>query len=301
MGGELQRQVVVPFAPASGQHPLEIQTDPGFYSDGLVHLLLIPDVPASVKTNVGDVRLGNSKPFDVPAGVLTVSGDSASLPAPPVGSAPTFETLFAFDSKGNVVGNVGAYYDPAAFQLRFSSSVAHAAVAYTGYRSSARMLTYQPKVEALAQGGSKVTYGVIAAYYQGTLIVYQVTPPSFEQGLALIELYRRTSPKVINADGQFEKSPGYPQVGTYPGKSYVLDVVGSREIDRVHEIGFIDTDGHTFVYTPSVDILEPYVGDTNYAPTITTKIATLDPEKYSKEIIARARDFVKSKGLGQGL
>jgi len=299
--GELQRQVVVPFSPGSDAQQLAIENDPGFYADSLSHLLLIPDVGATVRADPGEVRLGNSKLIDVPAGAMTASGSSATLPHPPVGTAPVFKTLFAVDPKGNFITDVGAYYDSASFQVRFAREVAQAAITYSAYKTSARMMTYTPKIEASPSGGSKVTYGVITAWYQGTLVVFQVTPPSVQQGLALIELYRRTSPKIINADGPFEKPPGYPTVGTYPGKSYVLDVVGSREIDRVHEIGFIDTDAHTFVYTPSVDILEPYVGDTNYAPTITTKIATLDPEKYSKEIIGRARDFIKSKGLGTGL
>jgi len=299
VSGELQRTVVIPFAPSSGQHQLEIRPDFGFYSDDLVHLLLIPDVGATLTTDVGEARLGNAKILDVAGGVLSFSGgDSAALPLPVDGVPPQFRTLFAFDSKGQGT-SAAAHYDPQAFEVRLSRPCT-AAVAYTQYKARVRTLTYRPLVQASPAGGAKTTYGVIAAYYQGALVVYPVTPPSLDQGVAVIELYRRVSPKVINADGQFEKPPDYPQVGSYPGKSFVLDVVGSREIERVHEIGFIDTAGHTFVYSPSVDILEPYVGDA-YSPTISTKIATLDPEKYPRDLIARARDFIKSKGLGQGL
>lgn len=296
MSGQLQRLVTASFAPASGSHPLAIEPDPGFYVDGLVHLLLIPDVGAGLKASVGEARLGNSKAIDIPGGILSFSGsDSASLPAPPVGSAPEFEALFAFDSQGQPT-SVGAHYDPAAFEVRLSRACT-AAIAYTAYTSRARTIEYQPKVESAA-GGSKTTYGVIAAYYQGTLITYQVTPPNIDRGDAVVELYKRYSIKIINGDGQFEKPPGYPQSGEYPDRSMVLDVVGSREIQRVHEVAFLNSEGRVTVFTPTVTILEPYVGDNAYKPTVSCSIATLDPEKFSKDAIARATDFVRSKGLG---
>jgi len=296
VSGELQSQAVVRFSDgAGGKIPLQIIGDTGVWADTDIHLLLLPDVNATLKTNVGRATLGNSKVLDIAGGVIEISGsDVASLPFIP-SVPPSLTSLFAFDSEGNDLGSVAAWYDPVTFQVRLSH-VCTGAIEFSQYKASARMIAYTPKVEAIGQG-SKTTYGVIAARYQKSVVIHQVQLPTIERGEAVIELYKRYSYKVINADGQFEKPPGYPQTGTYPGKSMVLDVVGSREIQRVHEIGFINQNGRAWVYTPNVTILEPYVGD-DYTPTISCQIAALSPEQYPANIIAIAQDFIRSKGLG---
>jgi hypothetical protein len=292
----LQRQVTVPFSPGTERVHLAIEPDPGLYADALIHLRLVPDVAASLAADVGEVWAGNSKLIDVAPGVFQFSGsDTAQLPAPPVDSAPEFNVLFAFDSKGQPTG-ASASCDPASGTVRLSRSCT-AAVSYTAYKAGARMLTYRPKTEALA-GGASTIYGVIAAYYQGALVIYQVQPSTIERGDAMIELYRRYSYKAITADGEFEIPPNYPTSGAYPGKSLVLDVTTSLKIERVHEIGYLDPDGRAEVRTPTVSVLEPYVGDFGYKPKIECRIATLSPSQYPKDVIARAQDFVKSKGLG---
>jgi len=81
----------------------------------------------------------------------------------------------------------------------------------------------------------------------------------------------------------------------------VLDVDGSTQFERPHEVGYINERGYAWVESPNVNILEPYVGAGSYTPTMAVRIATLDANKYPPDIIAKAKDFIKSKGLGSGV
>lgn len=296
---QLQRQLVVPFAPRAGAFPLSIENDPGFYSDGLAHLLLFPDVAATLATDVGLVRFGQSKVLDIAGGVLRVDdGDEATLERPVYGNPPAFRTLFAFSSTGELIPkeSVIAHWDATALKVRLNRRCT-CAIAYAQYRASARTILYTPQVQPLAQGGTSVTYGVIAAYYQGTLVVHQVDLPEFDQGEELIELYVRYSHMVTTVDGPREAPPNYPASGAYPDRPMVIELDGSVKFERVHEKGFITPQGRAFVHTPNVSIYEPYVGDA-YTPTILNRVATLDPQKYPADIISRANDFIRSRGLG---
>ncbi len=299
MTAQLQAQVTAPFRIAgAGQIPLAIQGDSGLYADSDIHLLLTPNVAAELHASPrgAEVRLGGSKIIDVPGGVLTFSNsDTAALPFVPTESNPEFSPGIAFDSLGQPV-SVSAFYDAPAFSVRASRKFT-GSIDYSAYQTTARILTYTPLVETFGDG-ARTTFGSITAYYRGSLLVYQVQPTTILNGAALIELYRIYSYKVITHDGEFEAPPTYPTSGAYPGKTLVIDTDGWK-FERPHEIGYIDDQGHAYPQTPNVQILEPYVGDGTYTPTKFKRIATLDPTKYPPEIIAKANDFVRSRGLGK--
>jgi hypothetical protein len=299
---QLQRQVQISFSTLAGSVPLAIEQDPGVYNDALTHLLLFPDVFASVRATVGEVHLGNSKVIDVPGGVLQVSNsDTASLPVPPSsGFAPTFETIFSMNSDAEDV-DAAAYYDSASFLVRLSRRCT-AAISYSPYKASARMLTYTPKVESSPAGGAKTTYGVIVARYQGAMIIYPVTPPSFENGEDKIELYAITSHSISTRDGEFEFPPGFPAVLDYtnpPAATPDFDQSIVAKNERIHEVGYINARGYCWVEQRNVVIREPYVGNNNYTPVKSKRVNTLDPKKYTSDIIAKAADFIASRGLGR--
>lgn len=301
MSSALQRQVTVPFSPGSRSISLEIKNDPGMYADGLAHLLLIPDVPASLAADVGEVVLGGSKVIEIPGGILTFSGsDSAPLPATPIDTPPEFKSLFAFNSKGQPT-TADAHYDRSTGAVRLTRSCT-GAISYTGYKSSARIITYRPRTEVLPTytgggviGGGKTTYGVIAAYYEGTLITHQVVMPDMVNGNDEVELYRIVSDKVITPEGEFEKPPAYPN-NTYPGLGISIDMSSSVLIERVHEIGFMDSTGRAWTKEPYAPILEPYVGSLSYKPVKRLRESPVPEDRYDKKIVARARDIVKARG-----
>jgi hypothetical protein len=297
---QLQADVLFPFRSATGfgnGPPLTIEGDAGLFSDGYIHLLLSPNVPATVRTNVGTVIEDGVKEYQVPGGVITFSNsDTASLQKEPTASNPEFTTLFAFDDTGNVV-QVSMFYDRPTFTIRASRAFT-GVVAYTPYLTTSRKLLYSPGQEP-SPGGAITTFGVVAAYYQGSLAIHQVDATTLENGLFMPEFYRIYSEKVITPDGEFEFPPGYPSSGAYPAKAFTLDTSVSLKIERVHEMGQIDEAGRVFITRPNVLILEPYVGDTAYKPVTAKRIATLDPKVYGADIIRKANDFIASKGLGR--
>jgi hypothetical protein len=145
----------------------------------------------------------------------------------------------------------------------------------------------------------RTTFGVIAAYYPPrSQVVHQVQPFGVEEGNVEVELYRIVSYSVTNNDGEFENPPGYPADGSYPDRPLVLDTSQTLQTERAHEIGYMDQRGRAWVRSLFVPTVEPYIGDSNYAPTKFCKISTVPPDLFDKELIAKAANFVKSRGYG---
>lgn len=298
---QLKSSTNVPFGPdgGGGSAPL-IELDPAFYDDNDRHLLVYPTDAGPIVTNLGRIAVRGVKEVHVPGGILSITGDSADLVKQPAGEIPEFKTLFAFTEKGQPTGPVGARYDAATKKVILNQKCT-CAISYGPYLAQALQVTYTPLTERLGDGVS-VTYGVVAAYHQGAITVFEIPPlEEDDNGNAIIELYRIFSKKVINADGAFEKPPGFPTTGSYPGKSFVLDTTQAMEIERVHEIGFMNQRGYAWAETYTVSVLEPYVGDGNYVVALENRVSTLDPAKYSASLRQKAMDFIKSKGLAKGV
>jgi hypothetical protein len=295
MDPTLKTTLVVNFGVDNTEGPLTIEGDPGIYFDSDIRLLLFPGSYTAINTNIGSVRTGFTKTVEVPPGVLQFGGGStAQLPKKPVHSNPQFKVLFAFDLKG-VPLDISVSNNGAAVN---ASKDCHAAVAYSGYLSSGLQLIYSPGVEAGIYGSS-ISYGVVAVYKApSSIITHQVQPSSIEAGNVETELYRIVSYAVTTPEGEFEAPPGYPSTGTYPNKTLKLDVSTSLRTERVHEIGYMDSLGRGFVRSFHVTKLEPYIGDGNYTIPLVCKESTLPQDQYSRDVIAKAKDFVKSRNLG---
>jgi len=294
----LQAQTQVTIAPGSGGvGALLIERDTNAYADLDAHLLLFPAVDAYLATSAGSVRKGNVRNVDVGPGIVVFSGSStAQLQKPPTADAPTFQVLYAFNREGMPVPT-GVSLDRNTGELRADADV-YAAVAHSAYRSRALELIYTPLVERMGNG-SRTTYGVIAAYYPPSAqTIYQVEPFDIDQGDIKIELYRIFSYSVSNQDGEFEFPPNYPGDGAYPDRSFVFDTSSSLQTERVHEIGYINQRGHTWVTPLHVPIMEPYIGAGDYTPKLYYRENRLNEKDYPQDLIAKAKAFVASKGFG---
>lgn len=298
MTSRVTASTVARFATRNSGFPLVIERDPGVFSDSDAHLLISPaNVATKIVANVGSVRLGATKPVEVAGGILQVSGGSASLPRMPIYSSPEFRVLFAFDIETGDEITPQVTYNGVNNEVRLSLPC-YAAIEYTRYTGRVQELIYTPLVEA-SSAGSNTTFGVIAAFAPpSSLTVYQVDGTT-EAGTDDIELYRIISYAVTTPDGEFEMPPGYPGSGAYPGKP-TLDLTTHLRTERVHEIGKMRSDGYAFVTTYNVTRLNPYIGDLGYTIPTVCRSATLDPNKYSKSVILKAKDFIASRGLGCG-
>lgn len=280
---------------------LRIIGDTGVFGDNDIHLLMIPAVNASLSTDVGAVRFGATKPYNVPGGVLQFNGGTiATLPFQPGFSNPQFKSLMSFDLSGNPAA-VTFSFDGLNNQVK-ASRACYAALAFSAYEAAARIILYTPETTILGPGTS-TTFGTIAAFAQpNNLVTFQVQPTSSDEGNIEIELYRRVSFAVTTPDGEFEQPPGYPGTGSYPDRPLVIDVSTSLRTERVHEIGLMDAAGRGWVRNFFVPVKEPYIGDVPYSDTLLAtlgcKISTLPPSQFSTELILKAKQFVNSKGYG---
>jgi hypothetical protein len=285
---------------------LSIENDPGAYGDDVVHLLLFPNVAAQVACDIGTIEVGGTKVTNVQGGVLSFSGSAeASLGKIP-NNVPTFNVLFAFDATNDSIGGLGSAgsdaigftWDGVANVLR-ASKPCYAAVSYTKYETTARQLRYRGKGEPLANGGIAVTFGVVAAYYNKSVVTHQVEPFNTDDGNSDYEMYRIVSSAITTRDGEFEKPPTFPTSGTYPDRALVLDTATFLETERVHEIGRMDAKGRAYVVTYYVPVLEPYIGDITYKPKKSLKESTLPSSLFTEEQILAAKAAVARRGQGK--
>lgn len=298
MPTKLQAEARVSFASTTGDSPpLLIERDANAYADLDAHLLLYPAVDAFLATSAGTVRKGSVRNVEVGAGIVVFSGSAtAQLPKPPTAENPTFQVLYSFDRKGQSRPTSIAL-DAVTGELKADAEV-YAAVAHSPYKSRALELIYTPLTERLGTG-VRTTYGVIAAYYPPTSqAIYQVEPFDVDQGNVEVELYRIVSYSVTNNDGEFELPPNYPADGAYPDRSLVLDTSNTLQTERAHEIGYMDQRGRAWVRSLNVPTLEPYVGSVDYKATRHCKVSSIPEGLFDKELIARASNFVKSRGYG---
>lgn len=299
MTSPVQAQATAQIAPGGGDSiSLSFEQEAGIRTDLDVHLLLFPPVDATLEASAGKVRKGIAKTIDVAGGVITFNGgDTAHLPKLPVIENPVLKVLFAFDMQGAAI-SPGISLDGATGTLK-ANAPCTAAVSFTPYQTRALEVVYTPLVENLGTG-TKSTFGTIAAFYPPrSMTTYQVEPFNIDLGQSDIELYRIFSNSVTTSEGEFERPPNYPASGSYPEKTKVLDTSQTLETERVHEIGFINERGYAFVREYFVRTLEPYIGDSAYAPIKKYRESgALDPKKYPKDLIAKAMNFIKSRGLG---
>jgi hypothetical protein len=287
----------------AGTQLLSIEIDEGVFNDFVIHLLLFfsrPFLDLQLSCSAGSVVAGGLRMANVPGGVLTFSGsNTAALPKVPSGGGLSFSPMFAFDATGSAPHRgISFSYDSENVLLR-SSQPCHAAVRYSSYRTIAMQLLYTPGFARAADGTALAQYGTIVAYAKPDAIVtYDVQPFSIDSGDSQFEIYRIVSEAVTTLEGKFEKPPGFPNDGTYPGKELSLDPATMLVTDRVHEIGHMDALGRAYTQSFYVENLPPYdIGA--YTPVKALKVSKLVDSIFSKEVIERARNAVAFRGLGK--
>jgi|GEM_PF-7083626 len=293
MTARVTAHTVARFVEPSGGSPLLlIEPDPGAYLGIDVHLLISPPAVAeSIVADVGQVRLKSIKEIDVTQGILEVSGsNTCSLPRLPA-TRPLLNVLFAFDAATGAVIHPTVRLNILTGLITLSKNC-YAAVSYGSYKTRVQELLYTPLVE-----GFSVTYGVIAAFRKpATMVIYQVELPTFN-GQNDLEIYRITSPAITTPTGEFEKPPGFPTDGSYPGKTFVLNLDVYLQTKRVHEIGRMRPDGFAYVTRFYVPVLDPYIGDLAYSITKTLEESTL-PNDLPSNLVLKAKDYIASRQLG---
>lgn len=301
---EVSAHVVARFpASAGGGRGLTIEADPGIYGDSDVHLLISPPgVATIIGTDIGSVRLGSTKPIPVDGGILQISGsNTANLPRfVGGGTTPMFEVKLAIID--GVQSEVSFTYNQLTNELRLSEA-AHAFVKYSDYEIRAQELIYTPEVGMFPGGGALVRYGYVWAFAPpDDLVLYQVTPANLDLGNSEYEIYRITSPVIGNGTGiEYEKPPNYPNSGAYtaPPVAFVLELEGTFQTKRTHEIGLMDSLGRAWVRTFFRANLEPYIGNSNFTPTKTLEPSTLPDDIFDKSLILKAKNIVAARGQGK--
>lgn len=277
-----------------------VELEPGVYLDyNNRHLLVYPH-DAKVTTDAGRLEKHDPTIVTVSGAVVAVSNsDRFNLPRIPITVPEQFLTvLFAFSPTGQPLNGVTAWYDSAA-QLIKLSATCYAAVKYTDYPSKAGRYTYYPDANYDLQSGYVFTYGMIAAYHNSQLTLFELPLATLDQGETKIELYKVVSEKVLTLNGEYEKPPNYPD-NTYPGMGVAIDMTNSVLQKRVHEIGYINERGYAWAEQLYVRILEPYVGVLSYTPVTSVEKNTLDPSKYPPSLVLKGLDFLRSRGYAKG-
>lgn len=298
MAQNLQAEVSAQFGVDGSRVNLSIENDPGatFVPLGDVPLLLFPAVDAFIATNVGTVRFGSNRAVNVPGGIVQISGgNETSLPKRGDAASPTLKVLHAFDTTGAPTG-IGLSYDPATNIIRADKNC-HAAISYTPYRTFARELIYRPVIDS-----SSSTYGVISAFYPpSSMTIFEVQPFGVDTGNSIFELYRIVSESVTTPDGEFEKPPGWPTSGAFPGNPIpALNPMIAAVFQRVHEIAQMDSTGRVWVETYFHPNLSPYQSDVAYKPVKRLVESNVPTSRgFSTDIILKAKNEVSRRGQGK--
>lgn len=285
---------------AGGSLNLTIENDPGESDGDVIHLLLFPAVGATMRADVGTLSaFGTPRLVDVPGGVVTMQGTTASLPKRADGVPPIIQVLFAFDKSGESI-TPSILYDTAR-NLFTSDRECTAAIAYTAYSTVAFPFTYRPELVD-AGAGSISKFGTIAAFYPpDNITTFEVSPFSLVNGNSYFEMYRIVSPSITTRDGEFQKPPSFPTSGAYPDKALVLDTGTFLETERVHEVGFMTSTGAVHVQTQFVGRLPPYDSgaDAAYKFAKVLKPSSLPVDMFPPDIIKKAQNEIRRRGQGK--
>lgn len=297
MNGKLAAHLVADFpAVVAARDELAIEDYEGTSELGTQTLLLYPVAPnISLFTDLGSVIKGDTIPVNIPPGVLNFSNArSATLPKRPQYSSPQFKVLFAFDAQARPT-QITVGYDAKANAV-VTNKECYAAIAYTGYTTKASKLIYTPQRSVIGVGGVAASFGIIAAYRPpGEVVTHQVQPINLDQGNSLTEIYRLVSEAVTTPDGQFEKPPGYPTNGAYPGVSFVLPLDVCLLTERVHELGFMDQNGRGYSNTYTIRPAKPFDSSFGYVIPTTCKSGSIPG---NVDLQLKARNFLAQRGLG---
>ncbi len=160
------------------------------------------------------------------------------------------------------------------------------------YNVSYSRYLYTPPVEIINGVETKIL-GQVVAVKDGA-----IGKLSFKGNILVddnyVEAYRVQSEIVADEDGPWEKPPNFPEDNVYPNlQTSEGPDTESYHIDRrIHEVGYVNRDGHTDIKTFAKIFEKPFFGSRTYRPEWTFKQNSA-PEGY--EDAFNDIDFAEAK------
>ena len=222
---------------------------------GITKVRMYPDSNPLLEVNIGEIIREHSEVQSISREVVPFSGGTtASANLPIVGNLVTRDFGAFFDSEGNKIGNV-------TFQIKDGALLANKGffgAVEVDYDTTFRLLRY---TGAVLNG--IFTVGTILAFLNGSVTTFDIPLPELPED-DFVELYRLTSESVVTDQGVFEKPEewtGQPGSPTFPGQPPQPDGGDPNMlVERLHELGRINSRNVTSVRTFFVPIEQPFVG-----------------------------------------
>lgn len=219
-----------------------------------------------LRTSVGSINRDTIREVEIPGDMISWNGQSSFLQYRP-NQAPSAQLVWGFDEDGESVapGTVAFSVDTFKGEIR-SNRKFQGLVKIGVYSASYELIWYRPDTQVINTIGSQFptihsTYGVIAAFKDGSLQTYEVQIPNILQGTDKIELWRVVSSVVIDSAGEWELPVDWSTTyaGTYPGGIKGPDKDGSLVKERIHELGYITATAGTVWYEKfGRSLVQPY-------------------------------------------
>lgn len=257
-----------------------------------VYLRLYPAVLAKLRATVGTVVQKGVHQEQIVGEAVTFNGSAQASTEFLVHSGLSIDWAgLTFDINGDPVEISIVADAPGGLQ----ASQPFYGAAICSYITQYRLLKYSYQVEEivvpnLGSGGARITGGSVLAFYDGEVASYELPAPELptaDQDRA--ELYRIVSYSILQKGTEYEKPPAWPN-GTFlhgkpdPDTDWI-------QVERVHEIGWIDGFCRLSTRRFPVYAAEPYVGASNYKIPTETKMTSdseLQSQGFSTSCIAQA-------------
>lgn len=218
---------------------------------------IYPDAVFKVRTSVGEVKRTDTAVQEIRKEFLRFTNSDEAQTSYPLYGLENLDLSFAFDEEGNQIGAGSAIFPSAdPFKLwverndngatKIKCSRKFFGVVKIEYFTKYRLWEYRPGVEEFGSNllytngdrGYKATFGTIAAFYKGTLAMYDVGGYDVGEYEEYKEAYRVVSRYLVNENGAWEKPEGWP------GETWVETGSpdpsgGYQELQRVHELGLL--------------------------------------------------------------
>lgn len=222
-----------------------------------VCIRIYPDKVFKVRASAGEVERTDEVRQEIRKEFLRFTNSDEATTSYPLYGLESLDVSFAFDEEGNQIGAGSAIFpssDPFKLWIETNENGAKKikcsrkffGVVKIEYFTQYRLWEYRPGVEEFGNNllytgggkGYKATFGTIAAFYNGTLALYDVPGYDVAEYEEYREAYRVVSRYLVNENGAWEKPEGWP------GETWVEDGSpdpsgGYQELQRVHELGLL--------------------------------------------------------------
>ena len=274
----VQAALTARFARPDGQVNLKLAYGGPLRDFNSVPFQLFPAVAAAVRATTGTVQgVGSARELRNVQDVAEFNGSAEAETEYPITEFLRVEVLGdAIDEEGRVF-TLRPVLDRDTYRLK-ADRPCYAKVLVT-YNTTYKQFYYvAPDPDGITSNLSQLAVfydggvqylGKVVATYEGVTASLTIDSPKLretEVDYGYTELYRVTSEYITDADGAWEKPPGWPDENTYPGGEEGPDSSSFQRLSRTHEIGHIDSRGRVSVRPFSAQIERPYGGDGSYRP-----------------------------------